>query len=93
MSLGVFEGPRCVGELTYYPVLSWVMSLTVHREYRRTGIATELLDALATATPSMPIKVTNVERTSREMGACLERAGFEVYAGQVEMEHDLLKGQ
>lgn len=86
MNLGVFEGARCIGELTYYPTLSWVLSLTVHREYRRTGIATELLDALATAAAGSTIKVTNVDRASREMGACLRRAGFEIFAGQLEME-------
>ena len=89
MNLGVFEADRCVGELVYYRTLSWVMSLTVHRQHRRTGIATELLDALATAAGSSTIKVTNVDRASREMGACLRRAGFEIYAGQLEMEYRL----
>ena len=89
VNLGVFEGAQCIGELSCHTSLRWVMSLTVHRQHRRRGIGTELLDALTTATAASSLKVINVERANRTMCAFLERAGFEAYASQLEMEYRL----
>ncbi|UCD62852.1 MAG: GNAT family N-acetyltransferase [Candidatus Zixiibacteriota bacterium] len=88
---GAFADGRPIGLLAYYPLLNWIMSLVVKKEYRRKGIATALLsDFVANFDGDVSqINLVNVERTDTAMLAFLERMGFKLYTSQYEMALDL----
>jgi ribosomal protein S18 acetylase RimI-like enzyme len=76
------------GILAYCPFLNWIMILVVKREYRRKGVASRLL---AQALKYMPqknteVKLLNVDHSDMGMIRFLEKAGFQIYVQQYEME-------
>jgi len=91
MAFGAFVENICAGEIVYFPPLNWIVSLVVHREYRRRGIATALIDHLLQYLPSDrdSLRVTNVDCTDVGMTAFFPARGFTSFARQYEMELDL----
>ncbi len=88
---GGFLDDQCVGLIVYYPVLNWIMSLVVKRDYRKRGIATRLLAHLLDHLgPDISIvKLINVDHSDRAMLKLLGKAGFELLVRQFEMEYNL----
>jgi ribosomal protein S18 acetylase RimI-like enzyme len=88
---GAFLDDQPVGLLAYYPLLNWIMSLVVSKEYRRQGIATALLTHFIENFDShhAQINLVNVDRSDHGMLSFLEKMGFKLYTSQYEMELDL----
>jgi ribosomal protein S18 acetylase RimI-like enzyme len=86
--LGAFEGGRCVGSLAYYPLLNWIVNLVVDRDYRRRGVAAGLLRELVTRwrPDQNTIRLNNVDHSDSAMIGLLQKAGFQLFASQYEME-------
>lgn len=80
---------QCAGIIVYYPLLNWIMSLVIKKEYRRRGIGNRLVRYLcANLSPDLEeVKMINVERSDKGMIKFLEDTGFEFTIGQYEMEY------
>jgi len=87
--LGAFSGDRCVGILVYYPLLQWIMSLVVARDFRHQGVASSLLNALMADLPGNvdKVKISNIDFSDKAMLAFFEKAGAEHVIDQFEMEY------
>jgi len=87
VAYGVFNGSECLGEIVYYPLLSWIMSLVVRRDHRREGIATSLLTHLLARLDSAigTVRLTNIDRSDEIMTAFFGNRGFRVFTTQYEM--------
>lgn len=80
------------GLLVYYPGLNWIMSLVVHREHRKKGIANQLLHHLwSEVVPAdhEMIKLINVDKIDKNMNSYLKSVGCAVIVGQYEMMLEL----
>ncbi len=88
---GAFVSGECVGVLAYYPLLNWIMSLLVRKEFRRRGIATALLSHFVEDYDReyAQINMVNVDHSDTAMLAFLKKAGFKLYTSQFEMELEL----
>ena len=62
-----------------------IPQLTVHRDYRRKGIAGSIIAALVESTRGGRVRVINVEDACEEMKLFLRNEGFEQYVSQYEM--------
>lgn len=91
LMFGAFTDGLCTGIIVYYPLLNWVMSLVVRREFRLRGIGRALLRHLVQNLPEdLPeIKLINVDNSDRGMIQFLQRSGFEFIIGQYEMTYRL----
>jgi len=89
--LGALVQGQLVGFLAYYPTLNWILSLAVHRSFRRQRIGTALLAYLRTEIHAqvLSINIINVEHTDKGMIAFLQAVGFEFAFNQFEMALDL----
>ncbi|PWB71671.1 hypothetical protein C3F09_07540 [candidate division GN15 bacterium] len=87
VAYGAFDGSRCIGEIVYYPILNWILSLVVAKDYRRKGIATALLTHfLVRLDPAKGnVKLTNVDHSDEIMAAFFRNRGFRVFTTQYEM--------
>ena len=87
--LGAFKGDRCVGMLVFYPLLQWIMSLVVSRDFRRQGVASTLLKALMADLPGGvdKVKINNIDHSDKAMRAFFEKAGADWVIDQFEMEY------
>jgi len=87
VAFGAFDGSECVGEIVYYPLLNWSVSLVVSKNYRRQGIATALLTHfLAQLDPAIgTVRLTNVDHSDVVMAAFFTSRGFRVFTTQYEM--------
>ena len=87
VAYGAFDGPDCVGEIVYYPLLNWIVSLVVSKDHRRKGIATALLTHfLAQLDPAIEaVRLTNVDHSDEKMATFLRSRGFRVFTTQYEM--------
>jgi ribosomal protein S18 acetylase RimI-like enzyme len=92
VAFGAFVDGKCVGEIIYYPLIRWLVSLVVKPEYRRRGLATALLEHLVQQLePGWPhVKLTNVLSTDKATSRCLANYGFTIFTRQYEMALDLL---
>lgn len=88
---GAFADNEPVGFLAYYPLLNWIMSLVVRRDYRRKGVATALLaNFLGDFDGEVAqINLVNVDRSDVAMPAFLQKMGFKLFTSQYEMEMQL----
>jgi ribosomal protein S18 acetylase RimI-like enzyme len=88
LAFGAYERDALVGTIVYYPLLNWVMNLTVRREVRRRGIGTQLLAHLLANIPeSVPrVRIVNVAHEDTGATAFLESCGFRKFTSQYEME-------
>lgn len=91
LAFGAHERDTLVGTIVYYPLLNWVMNVTVRRDLRRRGIGTRLLvHLLANLPEGIPrIRLVNVAHDDRGAIAFLEGRGFRKFASQYEMEMKL----
>jgi ribosomal protein S18 acetylase RimI-like enzyme len=91
VAFGAFDRAECVGELVYYPLLNWILSLVVRKDYRRRGIARQLLaHFLRQLDPEIgSVKLTNVDHTDAATRALLQNHGFRLFTRQYEMELSL----
>ncbi len=80
-----------IGVLVYYPTLNWILCLAVHKDHRRKGVATALLEYLAgSLKPSInEIKILNVPEDDTGMNGFLLKSGCQQFTGQFEMEYKL----
>jgi ribosomal protein S18 acetylase RimI-like enzyme len=87
VAFGAFDNSACVGELVYYPLLNWILSLVVRKEYRRKGVARLLLThLLGQLDPTIKsVKLINVDHSDEGMKALLQHHGFRPYTSQYEM--------
>lgn len=87
VAIGAFDGSLCIGELVYYPLLNWILSLVVRRDYRRKGVAGQLLTHfLRELDPKIgSVKLTNVDHSDQATTAFLTHHGFRVFTTQYEM--------
>lgn len=88
--LGAFCGDQCVGILVFYPLLGWIMSLVVHKDFRRQGVASSLVKALMADLPAGVdiVKIDNIDRSDKSMLAFFEKAGARLLIDQFEMEYN-----
>lgn len=84
---GAFDGSDCVGEVVYYPLLNWIVSLVVRKDRRRRGVATALLAHLLTRLDpeTETVRLTNVDHSDGVMTAFFKSHGFRLFATQYEM--------
>ncbi|MCP4221127.1 MAG: GNAT family N-acetyltransferase [bacterium] len=84
---GAFADSACVGLLSYYPGLKWITTLVVEKDYRRRGIAGQLVTYCFAQLPddTEKVKVVNVLHTDKGIIQFLEGLGFEMYVAQFEM--------
>lgn len=89
--LGAFVRDQLVGFLAYYPTLNWILSLAVHRSFRRRNIGTALLGYLKAELHAQvsSTNIINIEQTDSGMIEFLRAAGFEFAFNQFEMVLDL----
>lgn len=87
--LGAFKGQQCVGILVFYPLLHWIMSLVVARDFRHQGVASSLLKALIADLPENidKVKIPNIDLSDKTMLAFFEKAGAKHEIDQFEMEY------
>lgn len=85
---GAFLDDTCVGEIVYYAPLNWIVSLVVHRAYRRRGIGTALVSHLIDTLPAdhEALRVTNIDCSAQAMMSFFEQHGWNSFARQYEME-------
>ncbi len=88
---GALSEGEWVGLLVYCPFLNWIMILVVRRDSRRKGVASRLLAYfLKCLSPEVTrVKLLNVDHSDSEMKKFLDKAGFQRYVQQYEMELDL----
>ncbi|UCF78428.1 MAG: GNAT family N-acetyltransferase [Candidatus Eiseniibacteriota bacterium] len=90
--LGAVHESERIGLAVHYLASNWIMCLAVRRDFRRRGVATELLRHLLdglTETASA-VKLVNVERSDAAMLSFAEKVGFKLFARQFEMSLELL---
>jgi ribosomal protein S18 acetylase RimI-like enzyme len=82
------ERSEGVGVLVYYPTLNWIMCIAVNQQYRRRGIASQLLCNLRKQIGECVSKVRLVSTDHTDIGMLqfLQKAGFERYTQQYEMK-------
>jgi len=87
--LGAFKADQCVGILVFYPLLQWLMSLVVIRDFRHQGVASALLKALMADLPESvdKLKIINIDHADKAMLAFFEKAGAQWVIDQFEMEY------
>lgn len=88
--LGAFHGDQCVGILVFYPLLGWIMSLVVNKDFRRQGAASSLVKALMANLPAGVdiVIIDNIDRCDKSMLAFFEKAGAQLLIDQFEMEYN-----
>jgi len=91
VSYGSFIGDELVGTFVYYPSLNWIMNISVKKEFRRKGIATELLHYFFNEFKSQNnyIKLINIDHRDDCMKSFIKKNGFEFTINQYEMALDL----
>ncbi len=89
--LGAFINGQCVGLLVYYPLLQWLMSLVVDKDFRRQGVASALLKALMADLHLPPdvdrVKINNIDHSDLALRAFVENAGAVWVVDQYEMAY------
>jgi ribosomal protein S18 acetylase RimI-like enzyme len=85
---GALSGNENVGLLAFCPPLNWIMILVVKRDYRRKGVASHLLAHAFKYLPprNTRVKLLNVEHSDTKMIKFLQKAGFQPFVQQYEME-------
>jgi ribosomal protein S18 acetylase RimI-like enzyme len=91
MMYGAFVEDVCAGVIVYYPLINWITTLVVKREYRRRGVATALLAHFARKRPEGidAVKLINIDHSDTATLALLANVGVEPIVQQFEMELDL----
>lgn len=85
---GAYIDNRCAGLLVYYPLINWINTLVVKREFRRRGVATRFLADLAQRLDgTVPVvKLVNIDHSDTATPSLAEKCGFRKQVSQFEME-------
>jgi ribosomal protein S18 acetylase RimI-like enzyme len=83
--LGAFKDSRCVGYGIIYPESGDIPQFAVKKTFRRQGVGTLLVKALAREARSGKLAVVNVDSSSQSTLNFLTDLGFKNFAGQYEM--------
>jgi ribosomal protein S18 acetylase RimI-like enzyme len=84
--IGAFSGRRCVGYIIFSANVGRVAQLAVDPKYRRQGIASMLLYAMAAETETgLPLQVLNIDRSIDEAMQFFKSHGFSEKLRQHEM--------
>lgn len=89
LMLGAFSGNRLVGELVYYPLQNWVLSLAVDQAYRRRKIGSALMSHLHSELGERLPATGNIDHGDSGMLAFLDAIGSKFITNQYEMSLDL----
>ena len=66
-----------------------IVQLAVKHEYRRQGVATEIMWCLHGQTSSPKVKMINIDERDESLNAFLKQSGFRMFVKQYEMEKKL----
>ena len=66
-----------------------IVQLAIRQEYRRLGVATEIMWNLQKQTSSPKVKMINIDERDGALNAFLKQSGFRIFAKQYEMEKKL----
>lgn len=83
--LGAFAGVKCVGYGVVYPESGDIPQFAVERTFRRKGVGSLIMKALARESRRGRLAVVNVDSASQETLNFLTSLGFKNFAGQYEM--------
>jgi ribosomal protein S18 acetylase RimI-like enzyme len=91
LCLGAFIQGNLVGVLVHYPLLNWILCLTVHKSFRRLKVGTALLEYLKqTINDQFPsTRIINIQHSDQGMIKFLEATRFSFIGNQYEMKLDL----
>jgi ribosomal protein S18 acetylase RimI-like enzyme len=84
-SLGAYIKNKLVGYIIYTPKSNRIQQLAVHKNFRKTGIASKLIAQLAKKYGSA-FSVINVDKNAKNITSFFNSVGFENYLEQLEME-------
>lgn len=81
------------GILTGYGIINKlngdIVQLAVRQEYRRLGVATEIMQSLQEQTSSPNVKMINVDERDEALNVFLKQSGLRMFVEQYEMEKKL----
>lgn len=85
--VGAFDGDTCIGTAAYTPMFNWILTIIVEPTYRRQGVGTTLIEALARSLPEEieGVRLHNVEASDAGMVEFLSGLGFKPLVDQYEM--------
>ena len=89
LMLGAFSEDKLVGELVYYPLQNWILSLAVDKAFRRQKIATGLMKRLQGRLGETLPATGNIDHQDRGMLSFLDAIGSKFITNQYEMSLDL----
>lgn len=86
INLGAFENSKCIGIISFYPTLEWIMVLGTGKGQQGKGVDSLLLNYLTEKIQGLVklIKMGNLAPENPYNEFCLNK-GFELYAKQFEM--------
>jgi ribosomal protein S18 acetylase RimI-like enzyme len=87
--LGAFKDSRCVGYGIIYPESGDIPQFAVKETFRRQGVGTLLMKALAREARRGKLAVVNVDNSSQATLHFLTDLGFKIFPGQYEMVLEL----
>lgn len=79
----ILQGGQVVAYAVYYPFTSRIKQLAVHRDYRRQGMGTSLLQYLSSQYGELTF--TNIDAESASLNGLLTRCGMHNFIQQYEM--------
>ena len=83
--LGAFIGGNCVGYIVFSAGMGKLAQLAVHREHRRKGIGTRLLNEMQKDVVEQNLQVINLDESMTESVVFFQNRGFKKVLGQYEM--------
>ncbi|WP_353162354.1 GNAT family N-acetyltransferase [Myroides odoratus] len=87
--LGAYQAEKMVGYLIFNPMSKRVLQLAVDADYRRQGIATQLIETMQQITASKAVYVYNIDDTSKAMAAFFSQLNLASDLAQFEMKRTL----
>lgn len=85
ISIGVFDTNKVVGYAIFNPKTKRLHQLSVDKNYRKKGIATQLLNSLS-SNFGKEISITNIDNVATDTLNFLEKSGLKTFVMQYEME-------
>ena len=86
VSIGIYLDSKIVGYLIYSPTNNRIRQFAIHKDHRRKGAASLLIDAMNEKCLGASISLINVDSRMSAMNAFLQSCGMERTIQQYEME-------
>jgi ribosomal protein S18 acetylase RimI-like enzyme len=86
---GAFVDGTCVGYIVFSAGMGRLAQLAVHRDHRRHGIGTRLLQEMQKDAPDQRMQVINLDESMTESVVFFQNRGFKKILGQFEMVREL----